>query len=293
MATPTPASIKALLDTGTYPENTISSGNIYDFIRPRKLYPSIEIEMSKPEGKSETQEKTQRGYTFLIHLYYKQLGTGTDEIGKITQIEDQIVILLDTATLGDHKVVNEIFDWTREQPDRKHPFFYMSTLKLIISRVTETTTLIPDGVLKFQVSGSQIENPPIADHTYMNVYDVEISEGFRDIEEMVTSNPDGSHIPVHFASRFAGRFIGNFHLDSADIGTTGEKLNNLKNILANGEKPNSIFIYTNKDSNTPPSIISETINMHIDEITRMYSTNDLTKYRILGKLTKPSTITAT
>jgi len=291
MATPNPSSIKAILDLGVYPEDTISSENIYDYLRPRKIYPSIEIEMSKPEGKTETQEKTQKGYTFLIHLLYKQLGLGSDEIGKITLIEDQIVILLNAATLGDHKVVNEIFDWTREQPDKAHPFFYRSTLRLVISRITETSASTPDGILTFLLSGSTVDSPPPGNKTYMNVYDVEISEGYRDVEEMVTSNPDGSHIPVRFASRFVGRFIGNFHLDSADIGTTGEKLNRLKDILSLGEKPEAKFTYTNKDSNSPtPSTITETFTLMIDELSRMYTTGDLTKYRLLAKLVKPSTI---
>jgi len=289
MAVPTPSDIKAILDAGVYPEDTISNENIYDYIRPRKMYPSIEIEMTKPQGKSETQEKILKGYTFQIHLYYKQLGLGSDEIGNITLIEDQIVLLLDAATLGDHKVTNESFSWVREHPDSAHPFFYVSTLSLIISRVTEFLET-PDGVLKFILSGSTVDSPPSSDYTYTNVYNTEISEGYRDVEEMVSSNPDGSHIPVRFAARFTGRFIANIHITKDDIGSTGEKINKLKDILASGEKPMAQFLYTNKDSTTPPSTISETLFLMIDEIQRRYNTEDLTVFRVLAKLTKPSTI---
>lgn len=292
MATPTPSNIKAILDLGVYPEDTISSENIYDYIRPRKIYPSIEIELSKPQGKSETHEKVLKGYTFQIRLYYKQLGLGSNEIVNIGLIEDQITLLLDAADLGDHKVSNESFSWARTQPDAAHPFFYISTLSLIISRVTEFSET-PDGVLKFVLSGSVVDNPPGADHTYVNVYDTEISEGYRDIEEMVASNPDGSHIPVRFATRFAGRFIGNIHITIADLGATGDLVNHLKDILSSGEKPECKFLYTNKDSKTPPNTLTETLFMTIDELSRRYNTEDLTSYRILGKLIKPSTIVAT
>ncbi len=293
MATPTVANIKAFLDAGVYPAKTISAGTIFDFIRPRKRYPSIEIEMIKPEGFVETKERTQNTYTFQIHVYYKQLGLGSNEMVTIRAIEDQIVVLLSASTLGDHKVTNESFSWERKQIDKNHPYFYRSTLTLAIARTTSTTAT-PDGVLRFDVSLSSVDSPPGADYTYFNVYDVEISEGFRDREEMVTSNPDGLHLPVHFAGGFNGRFIAHFHVVSADIGATGDKLNQLKAIRTNGTKPQATMIYTQKDSQSPtPATITETVVIQVDEVSRLYSHIDLVRWRLLGRPVKQSVITAT
>jgi len=292
MATPTVSDIKAILDAGVYPSKTISPGSIFDFLRPRKRYPSIEVEMVKPEGFVETKETTKNSYTYQIHVYYKQLGLGSNEMVTIRTIEDQIVILLSAATLGDHKVTNESFSWERKQIDKNHPYFYRSTLTLAISRITSTTAT-PDGVLRFDLAGSAVDSPPGADYTYFNVYDVEITEGYRDKEEMVTSNPDGLHLPVHYAGGFTGRFIAHFHVVADDIGATGDKLNQLKAIRANGTKPQATMIYTQKDSQSPsPATITETVVIQIDELNRMYSHADLVRWRLLAKPVKPTVITA-
>lgn len=298
MATPTPSSIKALLDVGVVVEDVINSEHIYDYIRPRKTYPSIEIEMIKPPGKFETQAKSDTTYSMLVHIYYKQLGIGTDDIKTLEIIEGQVVLTLTNATLGDHKVINEVFTWSRQQIDKNHPFFYRSTLTINILQMNEVdvfTARVPDGVLKWQKTGSVIDNPPIADtHQYINVFDVELAEGYRDIEEMVTNNPDGSHLPVHFATRFVGRFIANFYIKYLDVGSTGQMINQMSKILANGEKPEFKFIYTNFDSKSPsPGTLTETFNIYVDELQRMYTTEQLTKWRILGKIYKPGSITLT
>ena len=95
-----------------------------------------------------------------------------------------------------------------------------------------------------------------------------------------------------FASN--GRFIANLHVKAADIGSTGDKINQLKTLRANGFKPEVVFIYTNKDSTSPsPVTITETFDVDIQEINRLYSHIDLVRYRIIAKLNKPSTITAT
>jgi len=292
---PTPSSIKALLDVGVNVEDVINSEHIYDYIRPRKTYPSIEIEMSKPPGKFETQAKSDTTYTMLVHIYYKQLGVGTDDIKTLEIIEGQVVTTLTNATLGDHKVINETFTWNRQQIDKNHPYFYRSTLSISILQMNEVdlSQRQPDGVLTWQKSGSTIDNPPVADtHQYINVFDVELAEGYRDIEEIVTNNPEGSHIAVHYAARFVGRFIANFYIKYPDVGATGEMLNHMSHILTNGEKPEFQFIYTNHGSKSPnPGVLTETFTVHVDELQRMYMTEQLSRWRIIGKIDKPGTIT--
>ena len=110
---------------------------------------------------------------------------------------------------------------------------------------------------------------------------------------MVTSSPDGSHIPVFYGARFNGKFIGHMHVKASDIGATGDRVNKLMTIRSSGEKPEVAFIYTNKDATTPPGTITERFFIQIDDVSRLYSHADLVRYRILGKLVKPSTIVVT
>jgi len=293
MATPTTADIKVILDAGVYPTNSVSPETIYDFARPRKRYPSIEIEMVQPEGKSETKERTEQSYQFQITILTKQLGLGSDEVSTQRAIELEIVNLLNAAVLGDHKVINESFNWKRDYPDKAHPYFVHSVLTISIRRVVSTQA-IPDGVLVIDVSASNIDNKPGSNYTYTNIYDVEISEGYRDHHEIVTSNnEEGTLIPLHFAGSFSGRFIGHMHVKADDIGNTGDKVNQLMTLRSNGEKPEAVFIYTQKDADSPnPATITETFTVEIDEVVRLYSHQDLVRYRLLGTLVKPSIITA-
>jgi len=289
MATPTSASIKAVLDALVYPTDTLSAETIFDFVRPRKRYPSVEIELSKPEGFRETKQRTESTYSFKISFYHKVLGLGGDEATIVNTIESTIITGLKAANLGDHKITNEIYDWSRTFVDRTHPRFIKSILTLSLSRIIETS-ISPDGILIFQDTGSEVDDPPGTDVTYLNVYDVEISEGYGSRNEFVSSNPAGKNIPVRYSTGFKGRFIGHLHIDKANITTDGASVSRFMELRTNGEKPIFKFQYTNKDSNTPPGTLTETCFVEMDEISRLYSHIDLTRYRITGSLTNASTI---
>jgi hypothetical protein len=296
MATPTTAALKAILDAGTYPSGTLATDLIYDYPKPasRKRYPSLEIELDKPQGFNETKEGTRFSHRFKITYFHRVLGTGTDDIVKTRAVEDQITTLLSAATLGDHKIINEVFDWNRTPQDPQHPHLMMSVLTVFISE-SKATTAIPDGVLVFDLSGSTVNSPPGADYTYTNIYDVEISEGYASHEEMVSSNPKGPNIPVHFSGKFRGRFLGKIHAKNLDLGVTGDKLNQMFKLGTatniNGEKQEIDFIYTNKTADDTPSSIQEVVHLEIDDIQRAYSPTNQVEYRIIGTLIAPSTIT--
>ena len=58
-----------------------------------------------------------------------------------------------------------------------------------------------------------------------------------------------------------------------------------------GEKQEITFIYTNKTADDTPSTITETVKLEIDEIVRNYAHADQLRYRVIGTLIEPSTIT--
>ncbi len=291
MATPTVSQIKAILDAGNYPDNSITSENIFDFVRPRKRYPSIEIEVVKPTSQQQDEGKTAVDYRYAINVFSKILGLGSDEMTVIRDIEDEVVSLLDAAVLGDHKIIQQDFDWKRGPVDAKHPRFYVSTLNLSIRRITSVSGT-PDGQLTYIDAGSEVSTPLGTDKTYINVFNTEITEGFNDHDEVVTSNPDGVLVPLHFPGSFKGRFITHVHVHIPDVDGTSEKLNQMQKLHTNGFKQIFHLKYIDKTTDTPlaPGTITEDHFVEIDEIVRLYQVNDVIRYRIIGKLDRPGTV---
>lgn len=292
MATPTVSQIKVILDTGTYPADTISPENIFDFVRPRKRYPSVEIEIVKPTSQQQDEGKTSVDYRYAINIFSKILGLGSDEMSTIRSIEDEIVNVLNSATLGDHKIIQQDFDWKRGPVDAKHPRFYVSTLNLSIRRITSVTG-VPDGILSYIDLDSEVSNSPGTDVEYINVFNTEISEGFFDHEEVVTDNPQGVLVPIRFPGRFKGRYVTHVHVHQPDLDGTSEKLNQMQKLNSNGYKQIFHLKYTDKTTDTPlaPGTIIEDHFVEIDEIVRLYQVNDVVRYRIIGKLAKPGSVT--
>lgn len=296
MAVPTAASIKTILEASTYPENTLSSENIFDykqFVR-RRRYPSCEIEVVQPEGSLEDKRQTLKVYAFEIRYYVKLLGIRSDEVATTDAVETAIIDALEAATLQDHKITFESKTWTSQdvQADGNHPAYTVATLRVSVRQIIRSTA-VADGFLIFDVSESSVDNPPGADVTYNKVFDVDISEGYRTIQEYISTNPDGNNLPVIYSGGFSGTFIGNIPVKDQDIGTTGEKLNKLATLQANGKKPLIGFIYNDKDNQEVPDTITDMIKIAIDRIQRLYRYNDMVVYRIIGTVIKPSTITTT
>jgi len=293
MPVATAATIRTQILAGTFPDNTIEDANTFDYeqYERRRRYPSCEVIVTSPEGTEETKQGTISTFGFEIRYYIRNLGVRTDEVSTQKSVEDVIISQIESFIIQDHKIILESKRWDRKQfqRDKNHPAYTVSTLSITIRQIT-TTTAVVDGVLKFSLSGSSTDSPPGADYTYTNVYDVDISEGYRSIAEQANNNTAGTHVPHRYAGEFSGRFIGNIPVKVSDLGTTGDKLNKLMTVRSTGEKPIVEFIYTNKTDEVPPSTITETIQLDVDSITRLYIFNNNVVYRIIATISAPSTI---
>jgi len=296
MAVATASSIVTQLKAGTYPSDTLNDDNILDFPQydRRRKYPSCEVEVVQPEGTEETKQSTITTFGFNVKYFVRNLGIRTDEVASQKTVEDIIISQIEAMTIQDHKVVLESKIWRREQVQRTkdHPAYTISVLAVTVRQVTPTTATA-DGTLKFILANSTVDSPPGADYLYTSVYDVDIQEGYRDIPEQANNNPDGLHTPHHYAGAFSGRFIGNIPVKAADLGTTGDKLNKLMTVRTVGEKPIVEFEYTNKTNDGTPSTITETIELELDSLSRLYIHNNNVIYRIIATIRKPSTIVVT
>jgi len=290
MAVATASSIKTQLEAGSYPANTLSADNIFDYpqYEQRRKYPSCEIETVQPESTNETKKSTETTVSYEIRYFVRNLGSRTDEVANQKLVEDVIISQMESMVLQDHKVVLESKTWKREQVNKAptHPSFTVSTLRISVRQIT-TTTATADGTLKFILAGSTVDSPPAGDYTYTNVFDADLSTGYRDIEEGYV----GSHIPKHFAGNLQGNFICSIMVKSADMGTTGDKINKMGNLTSLGEKPVYKFEYTNLTSDS--STITNTFLCEVDKAQMQYSTRDGVVFRLIAKLISDVTVTIT
>lgn len=290
MAIATPATIKTQILAGTYPDNTITVDNVFDFeqFEGRRKYPSCEIVATQPESTTETSKETSVNVAFEIRYFSKNLGIRTDEVANQKLVEDIILAQIESFTLEDHKIVLESKIWSRQQVDKspKHPSYQLSVLKITVRRV-KISTINSVGTLTFVSAGSLMDSNPGTDYTYSNVFDVDILSSYNDIEESYTS----SRIKMSYTGDLRGRFICSIMVNNSDFGTTGEKLNNLPKIRSNGEKENLNFKYVDKTASG--SVMTHTFFGEPDSVQMLYRTNEATVFRLTVRLLSDVTITIT
>jgi hypothetical protein len=292
MTLPTPTSIVSILSTGTYN----ISPEFFDFkqIPERRHYPSIEVFDVDPGSQDRTKQRDYTHFTFKVRIFQKLGSSINQEDADQRQAEQTVITLLEAAVLAEHRIIVENESMTSDRIQERHPYYYMSELTVVV-RSVKTPSLPLDGILVFDKTNSSVDNAPTGNYTYVACYDTLISDGYRDIHEYVSSNPQGKNIPVPFAGGYNGRFITNIVVNVGDIGTTGEKVNHMADLKANGEKPEFVFIYTNKTDNSPtPLTITESgFKVRFDSVDRTYNSGDNVVFRAIGRAIKPGTITAT
>ena len=291
MAVKTADDIKTQILTGTYPENTINNDNVFDYEQydKRRRYPSCEVWTTQPESTQETKKTTETIVGFEIRYYVKNLGIRSSQITSQKDVEAEISRVISLMTLQDHKVVFESKIWARQQVGKfgvDFPSYIVSVLKISVRQITPSTATA-DGVLKFIKTGSNVDNAPASDYTYTEVFDVDITSGYKSIPE----NYAGSHVPVHFAGNFTGRLICNIPIKTADLGSTGDKLNQLIRLRSVGEAPDLKFEYSNKTGGESPDTITETFIVKPESLQRLYRYQDTVVYRFTATISTPSVIT--
>jgi hypothetical protein len=281
MAQATTATIKTQLVAGTYPADTLTEHNIFDYeqYEARRRYPSCEIMTVQPESTNETKKSTDVTVGYEIRYYTRNLGVRTVEVASQKSVEDVIMAQMESMVLQDHKITFESKVWSRQQVDKspRHPSYTVSILKITVRQITLTTAAV-DSTLTFVLAGSTVDSAPVENYTYSNVFDVDLQSGYKAIEEGYT----GSHIPKHFAGHIQGRFIGSIMVKAADMGTGGDKLNKMDKLTTKGNRPVYQFIYTNLTSDS--STITSTFDCEVESTQMRYSTIDGTVFRIIGKL---------
>lgn len=132
----TAAAIKVILDALTYAEPV----HISDHVKPesRRKYPSIEVDNQGSELRRQDEQIQESSQRFLIHLYYRLRGDGSNDTANEKAIEDVIMAGLEAATLGGSKVFIEDKDWNRLYISQ--PIHYIdATITISVTDIASTT----------------------------------------------------------------------------------------------------------------------------------------------------------
>ena len=293
MASVTATQIRDLLKVGVFTDTTLTDDRFYVGEQPksRRRYPSVEVKETKPESHTETKEKSEFATTYSI-VYYKRTRGGQttgseDEEVLIETTQNELLAIVETISLEDHKIVSEAKDWDVKRFAEQVAPYIESTLRLTVRRITAPPAGTPDGVLIYQIAGSTGDNLPAGDYTYLQAYNAEVNDGHNKFDEYTSQSKN----PKRYAGGFRGSFICSVRVSATDLGATSDKLNQLTKLRSNGALPEVEFQWSNKDLQPTPSTIQEILKMTIDDVQRQYKTGDTTVYRILGSLLEDTVTT--
>jgi hypothetical protein len=247
--------------------------------------------LETPTGNTATQEDTNFVRSFDVKIYLGLRGgstTGqTNTISTLENLEKEILEVLENTPILEHKLTINEREWSRDYQNNELRPYVISTLTIKARQITGVTST-PDGILVFDVSQSNVDSPPILDYQYSKVFNTDITSGYRDFDEFTTVSPN----PNRYSGGFEGSFITNVRVDDSDLGTTGDKLNQLNLLNDNGEKATITFIYTDKTDETPTTItIKNSLKITVDNVKEIYRANGNTIFRVMGKLLEPKTLT--
>lgn len=285
-------SILDALKSGTYSLSTLIPTRFFKTQLPqsRIRYPCVLL-LETPTGNTATQEDTNFVRSFDVRIYLGLRGgstTGqTNTISTLENLEKEILEVLENTPILEHKLTINEREWSRDYRNNELRPYVVSTLTIKARQITGVLSAA-DGILVFDVSQSNVDNPPILDYQYSEVFNTDISSGYRDFDEFTTESSN----PNRYSGGFEGSFITNVRVNDNDLGTTGEKLNQLNLLNGNGEKATISFIYTDKTDETPTTItIKNALKITVDNVKEVYRANGNTVFRIIGKLLQPKTLT--
>lgn len=278
--------ILTALSQATYTLSSLTPTRFFKTELPdsRRRFPSVEL-LETPIGNTATQDGTDFVRSFDIRIFLGLRGGSTvgqkSTISNLETLEKEIIDVVEGISLLDHKLIINERSWSRQYFNDKSRPYVMSILTVKARQITGVSEQ-PDGILVYDVGSSQsVGSAPSINYQYTQVFNTQIISGFGDTDEFVNSDNN----PRRYTEGFFGSFITNVHVSNTDLGTTDDKLNNLKKLKSNGEKPIVSFIYTDKTEDTPSTTdIQRAIKVTIDDIKEMYKAKEGTTFTITAKL---------
>jgi hypothetical protein len=279
------ADIIALLKANASITALVQPSYIFDYeqVENRRFFPSIEVVLINPESTNRTDEADITTYSFEIRIYQRRAGILSDEISFFDTIEPLVVTTLVTNTLQDHRISLEAKSWERKTNNR----FAVSTIRARLVQIVKPS-VTPDATLTFKVNGSDVNNYPASDYSYIAV-NTEVSYGYGTAEIGI---PSDSGVPAYFSTTFRGIFSTDIIITNTDIGSTGDKLNKIALLkTASLEHQTARLIYVNKTNIEGFQTVTNDIKVIVNEVRFLYKADVNIVYRVSGRLIEAPTLT--
>ena len=244
-----------------------------------------------------TEYFTREEDTFDIEVKHNLEGVEKDmwEQGEadVEDIEEEIVRLI--KLIFDPQAGLGVFftsdlNWqNRDKFDIDKPYLYrIFSLRLtrIVPRKTTSFITYKRGVL-LDVSESEGSGLPGSDPQYTEVFNISAKQGYRDFELPVTDQAKGPGAPWHYSGRFEGDITLESYLKSTDLGSGGDKVNQIWRRLSNGEQPEIVLLRTYTNNNLQTLTRTDTIIFLTYQ--DVSPPHDQLQFILFGKIIKPGT----
>ena len=150
------------------------------------------------------------------------------------------------------------------------------------------------GVLVFDNAQSQGDNKPGSNYEYTELRDVDINEGYTQIEYLTKDQVKGRGVPFLRRGLFRGRFTALLQAKKSDIVNAGtiNLLSEIYKVQAVSPSINQnaevVLLHGNQNQETIPKTLTTTSFMIIENMEKIDGDEALLAYRLTGKLTRPT-----
>jgi len=150
------------------------------------------------------------------------------------------------------------------------------------------------GVLVFDNSLSQGDSKPGSDFEYTELRDVDIKEGYAQIEYLTKDQVKGRGVPFLRRGLFRGSFTALLQAKRTDIVNAGtiNLLSEIYKVQTSSPSINQnaevVMLHANQNQETIPKTLTTTSFMIIENMEKIDGDEQLLAYRLTGKLTRPT-----
>jgi hypothetical protein len=183
--------------------------------------------------------------------------------------------------------------WTNNDDITSISQVLIRTMNLTLTRIkSEDTTVFKGygGVLSFDTSESTGDSLPASDYTYTEAYDVQWTGGFKQLPELVDGTTSTDREPVWFTGGYSGRFNCTMQMKKADFTDSGtEQIKSIGNVLNSGEVADVTFLWAVTNTEGTAATLISSIPMRVISLEPTVDREDLSKFKLIGQITKPPT----
>ncbi len=128
------------------------------------------------------------------------------------------------------------------------------TLTMSMTKIEADNPEVFEGYMGVLIFGS-----PGGPHTYTEAYNVQTTYGYSQSTEMIND----TNTPVFFTGKFTGRLNADMYLSGTDIGNDVFDVNQIGEIISNGEVLEATLLQQYNDNDSPTGVLTVTTKVKV------------------------------